>query len=456
MKEYDALIIGFGKAGKTLAGQLAARGWSVALVERSQRMYGGTCINIGCIPTKFLIHKASLAAASRPQSFGQRQDYYRQSIAEKKALVESLRELNYRKLADNPLIDLWTGEGSFISPHEVAVKGARSVELLAGRRIILDTGSETVIPPIRGLTESNRVYTSTTIMELERLPHRLAVIGGGYIGLEFASMYASFGSAVTVLESASELLPHEDRDVAEAVRGVLEKRGIAFRTGTRVAAVQDTVQGVRIDVAGEAEAAGYALEADAVLLATGRRPATGGLNLKAAGIQTDERGAIRVDEHLETSAPGVYAAGDVTGGPQFTYISLDDSRIIRDALFGEGVRTTLNRGPVPYSVYIEPPLSHVGLHEAEATGQGLDVRVNRIDVSTIPRARTMSSAEGLLKAVIDRSTDLVVGCTLFGPSSVEVIDAVALAMRHGITARELSEGIYTHPSMTETFNDLFA
>lgn len=454
MKEYDAIIIGFGKAGKTLATEMTDRGWSVALIERSDSMYGGTCINIGCIPTKFLVHKAALAAASRPQSFGERQDYYRQAIARKQALVASLRELNYRKLDDNPRIDLLTGEGSFVAPHQVAVKRAQQLEVIAARHIVVDTGSESIIPPVGGLTESNRVYTSTTIMELERLPRRLAVVGGGYIGLEFASMYASFGSAVTVLESMSELMPREDRDMADAVRAVLEKRGIAFRTGARVVSVEDTVQGVRIAVADDSGAE-YALEADAVLLATGRRPASGGLNLRAAGIRTDARGAILVDEHLETSAPGVYAAGDVTGGPQFTYISLDDSRIIGDALFGAGVRTTRNRGPVPYAVFIEPPLSHVGLHEAEAREQGLDIRVNRIDVSTIPRARTMSSAEGLLKTVIDRDTDLIVGCTLFGPSSVEVINTVALAMRHGITARELSEAIYTHPSMGETFNDLF-
>lgn len=456
MKEYDAIIIGFGKAGKTLATEMAARGWCVALIERSDNMYGGTCINIGCIPTKLLIHKAALAAASHPQSFGERQDYYRQAIARKQALVASLREQNYRKLDDNPRIDLLTGDASFVSPHQVAVKRAQQVEVITARHIIVDTGSESVIPPIGGLTESNRVYTSTTIMDLERLPRRLAVIGGGYIGLEFASMYASFGAAVTVLESASELMPHEDRDMADAVRAVLEKRGIAFRTGVRVVSVEDTVQGVRIVLEGDSGDEDLALEADAVLLATGRRPATGGLNLRAAGIRTDARGAIVVDKHLETTAPGVYAAGDVTGGQQFTYISLDDSRIIRDALFGGGVRTTHNRGPVPYSVFIEPPLSHVGLHEEEARDLGLDIRVNRIDVSTIPRARTMSSAEGLLKAVIDRNTDLVVGCTLFGPSSVEVINAAALAMRHGITARKLSEAIYTHPSMGETFNDLFA
>ncbi len=196
--------------------------------------------------------------------------------------------------------------------------------------------------------------------------------------------------------------------------------------------------------------------AGGVLLATGRRPATAGLNLAAAGVETDERGAIRVDEHLHTSAPNIYAIGDVTGGLQFTYISLDDYRIIRDELFGDGGRTTANRGPVPYSVFIAPPLSHVGMHEAEARKAGLDIRVTKIAVSTIPRARILGPAEGIFKAVIDAETDLILGCTLFGPESSEVINTVALAMKHGITARELSNSVYTHPSMSETLNDLFA
>ena len=291
-------------------------------------------------------------------------------------------------------------------------------------------------------------------MELERLPQHLVIVGGGYIGLEFASMYASFGSRVTVLEGFPELIPREDRDIAAGVREVLEKQGVEFRLNVRVNSFRDTAEGVIAAVT--QESADTAVEADAVLLATGRRPATAGLNLAAAGVETDERGAIRVDEHLHTSAPNIYAIGDVTGGLQFTYISLDDYRIIRDELFGDGGRTTANRGPVPYSVFIAPPLSHVGMHEAEARKAGLDIRVTKIAVSTIPRARILGPAEGIFKAVIDAETDLILGCTLFGPESSEVINTVALAMKHGITARELSNSVYTHPSMSETLNDLFA
>ena len=454
MKKYDAVIIGFGKGGKTLAAELAQHQWSVAMVERSDKMYGGTCINIGCIPTKALIHSAALAAAGHPLTADQQRVYYREAVASKTALVDLLRDRNYHKLADNPLIDVYTGEGRFLSPETVEVKTADGTLEIGGKHIVINTGAETALPPIPGIAESRRVYTSTSIMELERLPQHLVIVGGGYIGLEFASMYASFGSRVTVLEGFPELIPREDRDIAAGVREVLEKQGVEFRLNVRVNSFRDTAEGVIAAVT--PESADTAVEADAVLLATGRRPATAGLNLAAAGVETDERGAIRVDEHLHTSAPNIYAIGDVTGGLQFTYISLDDYRIIRDELFGDGGRTTANRGPVPYSVFIAPPLSHVGMHEAEARKAGLDIRVTKIAVSTIPRARILGPAEGIFKAVIDAETDLILGCTLFGPESSEVINTVALAMKHGITARELSNSVYTHPSMSETLNDLFA
>lgn len=456
MKKYDAVIIGFGKAGKTLAAELAGHEWSVAMVERSDKMYGGTCINIGCIPTKALVHSAALAAAGHPLTFDQRRIYYREAIASKTALVGLLRDKNYHKLADNARIDVYTGEGSFASPETVIVKTTTGTQEITGKYIIINTGAETVLPPIDGIAQSRRVYTSTSIMELEELPRRLVIVGGGYIGLEFASMYASFGSQVTVLEGFAELVPREDRDIAAAVQETLEKKGIAFRMSARVGSVSDTERGVTVAVTDAQTGKGYEIAGDAVLLATGRRPNTAGLNLAAAGVGTDERGAVRVDAHLHTTAPRIYAAGDVTGGLQFTYVSLDDYRIIRDELLGDGVRTTADRGPVPYSVFIEPTLSHVGMHEAEARKTGRDIRVNKIAVAAFPRSRILGSTEGVLKAVIDAHTDEILGCTLFGAESGEVINTVATAMKHGVKARELSNSIYTHPSMSESLNDLFA
>ncbi len=456
MKTYDAVIIGFGKGGKTLAVELARHGWSVAMIERSDKMYGGTCINIGCIPTKFLIHKAHLATAVGFSDFDRQAAYYEKAVAAKRELTDSLRDLSYRKLADNDRITVYTGEGRFLSPNVVAVQLEEGVEEIQGREIIVNTGAETVIPPIDGIAQSRHTYTSTSIMELDVLPRHLIVVGGGYIGLEFASMYAAFGSRVTVLEGFSELIPREDRDIAEEVRTVLENKGIEFRLNAKVDFLRDDGSQTHVGVTDTHEGRSYEIAGDAVLLATGRRPATAGLDLAAAGIETDERGAIRVDEHLRTNVPHVHAVGDVTGGLQFTYISLDDYRIVRDDLLGDGARTARNRGPVPYSVFIEPTLSHVGMHEAEAEKAGIAVRVNRIRVATIPRARILGPAEGVLKATIDAHNDRILGCTLFCPESSEAINIVALAMKHGITARELSGSIYTHPSMSESLNDLFA
>ena len=338
----------------------------------------------------------------------------------------------------------------------MAVQLENGTAEIRGREIIVNTGAETVIPPIDGIAQSRYTYTSTSIMELTELPRHLIVVGGGYIGLEFASMYAAFGSRVTVLEGFSELIPREDRDIAEEVRTVLENKGIEFRLNAKVTFVHDVSGQARVGVTDTHDGRSCEITGDAVLLATGRRPATAALDLAAAGIETDERGAIRVDEHLRTNIPHIHAVGDVTGGLQFTYISLDDYRIVRDDLLGKGLRTTGNRGPIPYSVFIEPTLSHVGMHEEEAEKAGIPVRVNRIRVSSIPRARILGPAEGLLKATIDAKSDRILGCTLFCPESGEAINTVALAMKHGITARELSGSVYTHPSMSESLNDLFA
>lgn len=360
MKQYDAVIIGFGKAGKTLAAELAAHDWSVAMVERSDKMYGGTCINIGCIPTKALIHSAGLAAAGHPLTFGQRRDYYRESVASKTALVDLLRDKNYHKLADNARIDVYTGEGSFASPEAVAVKTARGTQQIGGKYIVINTGAETVIPPIEGIAQSRRVYTSTSIMELEELPQHLVIVGGGYIGLEFASMYASFGSKVTVLEGFAELIPREDRDIAAAVREALEKKGIEFRMGARVESVSDTAEGVTVAVADTQTGRKYEIVGDAVLLATGRRPATAGLNLAAAGIETDDRGAVRVDAHLRTTAPHVFAAGRCDGRAAIHLCFA--GRLPDHTRRAAGRRSPYHGQPGPRSLF--------GLHRTDALARG--------------------------------------------------------------------------------------
>ena len=450
MKKYDAIIIGFGKGGKTLAAEFAKRQKTVAIVERSDRMYGGTCINIGCIPTKTLVHLAKETPVKA--MWEEKKDYYRQAIGRKEEVTSFLRNKNYHNLADNPNVTVYTGVGSFAGPDVVEVRTETEVIELQSSQIFINTGAETIVPPIDGIKENPRVYTSTSIMELEELPERLVIVGGGYIGLEFASMYASFGSKVTVLEGYPELIGREDRDIAANVQTVLEKKGIVFYLNAKVQSVDAATVIYEDAVTHEI----HHLEGDAILLATGRRPNTSGLNLEVAGVKVNERGAIIVDEWLRTTNSAIRAIGDVKGGLQFTYISLDDYRIIREDLFGAGERHTDDREPVSYSVFMEPPLARVGLSETEARKKGLNVKVNTLPVAAIPRARTLGETDGLFKVVVDADTNKILGCSLFGPETSEIINIVSIVMKTGQEYTFLRDYIFTHPSMSEALNDLMS
>lgn len=456
MNAFDVIIIGFGKGGKTLAAEFAKRGQKVAIIERSDKMYGGTCINIGCIPTKTLVHQAKMASALKDATFEERSEFYRNAVSVKESVTSALRNKNYHNLADNPNVTVYTGIGSFVSADVVAVRTATEEIRLTSKQIIINTGAETVIPPIEGVAGNPFVYTSTSIMELADLPRRLVIIGGGYIGLEFASMYASFGSQVTVLESYPELIVREDRDIAASVKETLEKKGIVFRMNAKVQSVNRVEDKAIVTFADSQTNEVFVLEADAVLLATGRRPNTKDLNLEVAGVEVDVRGAIIVDEYLKTTNPNIRAVGDVKGGLQFTYISLDDYRIVREDLFGDKERRTGDRNPVSYSVFIDPPLSRIGLNEEEARRQNRDIIVKKLPVMAIPRAKTLGETDGLLKAIIDKNTGKILGCVLFAPDSGEVINTVAVAMRTGQDYTFLRDFIFTHPSMSEALNDLFS
>ena len=456
MNAFDVIIIGFGKGGKTLAAEFAKRGQKVAIIERSDKMYGGTCINIGCIPTKTLVHQAKMASALKDATFEERSEFYRNAVSVKESVTSALRNKNYHNLADNPNVTVYTGIGSFVSADVVAVRTATEEIRLTSKQIIINTGAETVIPPIEGVAGNPFVYTSTSIMELADLPRRLVIIGGGYIGLEFASMYASFGSQVTVLESYPELIAREDRDIAASVKETLEKKGIVFRMNAKVQSVNRVEDKAIVTFADSQTNEVFVLEADAVLLATGRRPNTKDLNLEVAGVEVDVRGAIIVDEYLKTTNPNIRAVGDVKGGLQFTYISLDDYRIVREDLFGDKERRTGDRNPVSYSVFIDPPLSHIGLNEEEARRQNRDIIVKKLPVMAIPRAKTLGETDGLLKAIIDKNTGKILGCVLFAPDSGEVINTVAVAMKTGQDYTFLRDFIFTHPSMSEALNDLFS
>lgn len=453
MKPYDTIIIGFGKCGKTLAGALGNAGRRVAVVEQSAEMYGGTCINVGCIPSKSLVNSAGQSAL-QGGSFAEKAKRYALAIVEKQRLTGMLREKNYQKLANHPHIDVITGKASFTGPRRVRIETGEGAYELEARQFLINTGSRPFVPDIPGLKESGRAYVSETLLNLERLPERLVIIGGGYIGLEFASIYANFGSAVTVVQDGPDFLPREDREIAQTVLESLRARGVEVLPGVKVESVAaggqsdmltlKTPDGVRT------------LEAEAILVATGRRPNTQGLHLEAAGVALNERGAVQTDTFLRTTAPDIWAAGDVAGGLQFTYISLDDFRIIKDQMLGEGARTTQNRGAVPYSVFLDPPFSRVGLSEQQAREQGFEVKIARLPATAVPKAQVLRQTTGLLKAVVDAKTDEVLGAHLFCAESHELINLFKLAIDAHLPYPVLRDAIYTHPTMSEALNDLFA
>ena len=344
---------------------------------------------------------------------------------------------------------------SFTSPNTVKVVLPDEEIELQGKEIFINTGATSIIPAIDGVKESKHVYTSTNLLDLDILPRHLIIVGGGYIGLEFASMYAEFGSKVTILEGGSAFIPREDRDIADSVRKVLEKKGIEIRLNARAQSIHDTADGVTLTYTNTADDIPCFVEGDAILLATGRKPMIEGLNLQAAGIKVDAHGAIITDVHLHTTTPHIWAMGDVKGGPQFTYVSLDDFRIIRNKLFGDKERTTEDRDPIAYSVFIDPPLAHVGLTEDEAIKRGYSFKVSRLPATAVARARTLQQTDGMLKAIIDTHTGRIMGCTLFCAEASEIINIVNIAMKTGQHYSFLRDFIFTHPSMSEVLNQLF-
>lgn len=456
MNKYDAIIIGFGKGGKTLAGYLGKSGKKVALIEKSKYMYGGTCINVGCIPTKSLVYKAKMGLYDDEKNFEEKAYYYKKAIEEKSKLTAALREKNFNMLNDNENIDIYNGVASFVSNTEVKISKEDGDIVIQGEKIFIDTGSKTIIPDLPGIKESKRIYTSSTIMELKELPKHLVIVGGGYIGLEFSSIYAGFGSKVTVLETGDRVAKKEDRDVAEVIRKVLENKGVSFVTNSNVQSFEDQGDKVSISYLDKISNEIKNIDADAVLIAIGRRPNVDELNLEAAGVEVNNRGAIVVDKTLKTSEENIWALGDVKGGLQFTYISLDDFRIVKDNLFGEGKRSTEDRDIVPYSVFIEPTLSRVGLSEEEALKLGYDIKVAKLQAAAIPRAKVIEETNGILKAVVDAKTNKILGCTLLCAESSEMINTVSIAMKADEDYTFLRDNIFTHPTMSEALNDLFS
>ena len=437
-KEIKNIIIGFGKGGKTLAKFLASKNEEVLVIEKSNQMYGGTCINIACLPSKRLIIEAANGIE------------FTDAINSKNEMTSFLRNANYHMLADEKTVTVLDGTAKFLSDHEIEVtKNDGTKEKYSGKRIFINTGAIPNYAPIPGLIESNKVINSTEAMDQTEMPKKLTIIGSGYIGLEFASMFANYGTKVTVLDNHRDFLPREDNDISEMIKQDLENNGIKFELGVKINRVEDDT------VFYEKDGQNLSIKSDRILAATGRKPNTQNLGLENTNIELTDNGAIKVNDHLMTTAQNVWAIGDVKGGPQFTYISLDDYRIIKDQLFGDGKRVISDRINIPYSVFITPALSQVGLNEKQAKKQEINYELKKLPVAAIPKARVAKDTRGLFKALVDPTTNQILGATLYGIESYELINQISMAMKAKIPANILRDQIYTHPTMSEAFNDLF-
>ncbi|MEE9538640.1 MAG: mercuric reductase [candidate division NC10 bacterium] len=455
-ERYDAIVIGSGQAGKPLALSLAQAGRKTAIVEREH--VGGTCVNVGCTPTKTMVASGRVAyLARRAGDYGVRPNPVQVEMAKvrqrKQAIVESFRNSGQRQLEKTEGVDLLFGEASFTGPKTVTVRmnngGTRQ---LTADTIFINTGGRPSSPPVPGL-DSVPTLDSTSIMELDVLPDHLLVLGGGYIGLEFGQMFRRFGSEVTVVQRGKQLLAREDTDVAEEVAKIMREDGIEVLLETQAVRAEQADGAIRLTV--RTQTGERTLSGSHLLAAAGRVPNTDALNLSAAGVKTDKGGIVQVNERLETNVPGIYALGDVKGGPAFTHISYDDFRIIRTNLL-EGGNATTNGRFVPYAVYIDPQLGRVGLSETEARAQGRRIRVAKMPMAYVARALEMDEPRGFMKAIVDADTNQILGYTALGVEGGELMSMVEIAMMGKVPYTTLRDGIFAHPTLAEALNNLFA
>jgi pyruvate/2-oxoglutarate dehydrogenase complex dihydrolipoamide dehydrogenase (E3) component len=455
-RHYDAIVIGAGQGGVPLARTLAQAGRKVALVEREH--VGGTCYNEGCTPTKTMVASAKVAYLDRRSAdYGVKNGPGTVDMVavrqRKRDIVEDFRRGGEQRLRDTEGLDLLWGEASFTGPKELEVRLNSYDTRLTAKNIFINTGSRPANPPVAGL-ESVPALNSTTIMELDEVPEHLLVLGGGYVGLEFAQMFRRFGSEVTVVQRDKQLLTREDADVAEAVAEVLREDGVEVLLETEAKRAEQTEDGELLLKVGTLEGEGT-LEGSHLLVAAGRPPNTDRLNLEAAGVETDERGFIRVNERLETGVEGIWALGDVKGGPAFTHISYDDFRIVKTNLL-EGGDATITDRMVPYTVFIDPQLGRVGLSEEEAREQGRDVRVARMPMKHVARALEVDEPRGMMKAVVDADTRRILGCAVLGVEGGEVAAMIQIAMMGRVPYTTLRDAVFAHPTLAESLNNLFA
>jgi dihydrolipoamide dehydrogenase len=446
MTRYDAVVIGSGQAGNPLSQKLADQGWTVALIEKDQ--LGGTCVNVGCTPTKTMVASAQVAHYARHadvwgvQTGAVRVDLPR-VVARKDRIVSQWRSGVEKKVAARKNLHLHRGAARFLAPHKIRV----SQEEIESERIFINTGTRPTIPSIDGLDRIDYL-TNASIMQLRELPAHLLVIGGGYIGLEFGQMFRRFGSDVTIVHRDDHVLPREDPDVTEELQKALEKEGMRFLLQARTTRVdkQDGQVVLKVERDGKAET----VRGSHLLVATGRRPNTEDLGLESAGVQLAPQGFVKVNGRLETNVPGIWALGDVKGGPAFTHISYNDYQIVYANLI-EGKSLSTDHRLVPYSVFTDPQLGRVGLTEKEARAAGHKLKVGKIPMSWVARAIERDETAGLMKVVVDADTDKILGAAILSSEGGELVQILGFVMLAGASYKLLKGAVYIHPTLAEGF-----
>jgi len=454
-QQYDAIVVGSGQAGTPLCTALADAGLRTALVEREH--VGGTCVNEGCTPTKTMVASGRVAyLARRGADYGVHTgdiSIYMERVRQRKRdIVNSFRGASQGRIEKTANLDLIFGEASFTAPKSIVVRMKDgSQRELTGDSFFLNAGARPSVPSIDGL---NNVpfLNSTSIMELATMPEHLLVLGGGYVGLEFGQMFRRFGSQVTIVQSAGQLLKGEDADIAQEVRHILEQDGIAVLLNATATRASETRGDIRLEV--QIQGRSLTLASSHLLVATGRTPNSDRLSLASAGVQTSAKGFVQVNERLETTAAGIYALGDIKGGPAFTHISYDDFRIIRTNLIEKGHATTEGR-LVPYTLFIDPQLGRIGLTESEARAQGRNIRVAKMPMTGVARALEVDETRGFMKAIVDADNGQLLGAAVLGIEGGEIMAILELAMMGKLPYTTLRDAVFAHPTLAESLNNLF-
>jgi pyruvate/2-oxoglutarate dehydrogenase complex dihydrolipoamide dehydrogenase (E3) component len=454
-EEYDLVILGGGTGSTIAAWTFAGQGQRVAVIER--KYIGGSCPNIACLPSKNIIHSAKVASYfRRSEEFGITPRPFTVDMAvvrsRKRSMVSSLNDLyldNYGKTGAEFIL----GSGRFVRPRTVEVTLADgTTRQIQGTNVIISTGTRAALESIPGLAGAQPL-THIEALELDKLPEHLVVIGSGYIGLEMAQAFRRFGSKVTVVGRSERLLHREDDDVTEGLRSLFEDEGIEFALGSQIKRVSGT-SGQSVSLALQQNGRERIVSGSHILVALGRLPNTNGIGLDLAGIELTDRGYVKVDERLQTTAPGVWAIGEVAGSPQFTHVSVDDFRVVHDSLTG-GKRVTTGR-LVPFCLFTDPEFARVGLSEKEAQAKGIPYRLFKVPMEAVLRARTISETRGFLKALVETDSDRILGFTAFGFGAAEIMTSVQIAMNAGLPYTELRDTILTHPTLVEGLIPLFS